>query len=238
MTLTPALFILPALFAALALAEAWVPARAAARGRWPVNLALGAANLLLVRTLALAGPVAAAAWAAGHRWGVLNQLALPGWAEALLTVILLDLAIYGQHRALHRMPWGWALHRLHHADGDFDVTTGVRFHPGEALVSMLYKSACIVALGAPLAAVMLFELYLAAGSLCEHANVRVPPRLDRALRRVWVTPAMHRIHHSAHGQDHNHNYGFAIALWDHLFATYREVASGPNIGLPQPPRAG
>jgi sterol desaturase/sphingolipid hydroxylase (fatty acid hydroxylase superfamily) len=238
MTISPTLFILPALFAALALAEVWVPARAAVRGRWPVNLALGAINLLLVRTLAMAGPVAAATWAAGHDWGLLNQMALPGWAALAVTLVALDLAIYVQHRTLHMLPWGWALHRLHHADGDFDVTTGVRFHPGEALVSMLYKSACVIALGAPAWAVILFELYLAVGSLFEHANVRLPDRIDRVLRHIWVTPAMHRIHHSAHGQDHNHNYGFAIALWDRLFGSYRDDATGPNIGLPQAGGAG
>jgi sterol desaturase/sphingolipid hydroxylase (fatty acid hydroxylase superfamily) len=238
MTLSPALMILPALFVLIMLAELWVPARAAARARWPLNLTLGTVNLLLGRLLAAAGPVAAAAWAAQQGWGLLNLIDAPGWAAILITIILLDLAIYGQHRAFHSFSWGWALHRLHHADGDFDVTTGVRFHPGEALVSLAYKSACVLLLGAPVLGVLLFELYLGAGSMIEHANLRLPRRADAVIRRIWVTPDMHRIHHSAHGADHNHNYGFAIAIWDHLFGSYRDEAAGPNIGLPQRDAAG
>jgi sterol desaturase/sphingolipid hydroxylase (fatty acid hydroxylase superfamily) len=238
MTVTPALTLLSLLFALLVLAEPLVPARAAARGRWPVNLALGVGNALLTRLLGAAGPVAAATWAGAHDVGLFNAFALPVFAVMPLVIIALDLAIYGQHRALHRWAWGWALHRLHHADADFDVTTGVRFHPGEALVSMLWKSLCVIALGAPVAAVLAFEAYLAAGSLIEHANVRLPARTDAALRRIWVTPAMHRVHHSAHGDDHDHNFGFAIALWDRWFGSYRAAASGPNIGLSQARDAG
>ena len=233
----PALPLIPmllvALFVALALTEVWRPMRVARRGRWPLNIALGLVNVALVRLLAVAAPAGAALWAEAHGFGLFNALPIPLWLEMTLAVIALDFAIYWQHRAFHALPWGWALHRLHHADYDFDITTGIRFHPGEALVSMLYKALLVLALGASLPAVLAFEAWLVAGSLIEHANIRLPASLDAALRRIWVTPSVHSIHHSAHGQDHNHNFGFAIGLWDRWFGTWQDVASGPNIGLPQ-----
>ncbi len=231
--------LLIALFGLLALAEVWRPMRTARRGRWPVNIALGLANVALVRLLAVAAPAAAALWAEAQGYGLFNALpsllglSVPLWLEMILAVIVLDFAIYWQHRAFHALPWGWVLHRLHHADRDFDVTTGIRFHPGEALVSMLYKGALVILLGVSLPAVLLFEAWLAAGSLIEHSNIRLPARLDAALRRFWVTPSAHSIHHSAHSQDHNHNFGFAIGLWDRWFGTWRDAPIGPNIGLPQ-----
>lgn len=224
---------LAGVFIALALLEVWRPVRTAARGRWPLNLGLGLASMLLVRLMGMAGPLAAALWAQTNSFGLLNQIAAPIWLAIPATIIIMDFAIYWQHRAMHIIPWGWALHRLHHADTGFDVTTGVRFNPGEALVSMVYKSAIAAVLGASPLIIIAFETYLALFSLFEHANLRLPTRLDTTLRRFWVTPAVHSIHHSAHGQDHNHNYGFAIGLWDHAFGTYLGSASGPNIGLPQ-----
>ena len=224
---------LAALFVLLALVEIWRPARGAQRGRWPLNLGLGLANAVGVRLLAVAAPVAAAGWAQGSDVGLFNVVGLPLWAEIILVIVAMDFAIYWQHRAMHVLPWGWALHRLHHADADFDVTTGVRFHPGEALLSMLYKAALVVLLGASPVAALAFEAYLAVGSMIEHANIRLPARADAALRRIWVTPDVHRVHHSAHGEDHNHNFGFAIGLWDRWFGTYRATPSGPKIGLPQ-----
>ncbi|MEQ1509874.1 MAG: sterol desaturase family protein [Sphingopyxis sp.] len=219
-------------FVALALLEIWRPMRHAARARWPINLGLGLASMLLVRMLSMAGPMAAALWAQSQGVGLFNLVDVPGWLVILATIITMDFAIYWQHRAMHMVQWGWALHRLHHADTGFDVTTGVRFNPGEALVSMLYKAAIVLMLGASPAAVIMFEAYLALFSLFEHANLRLPAPLDAMLRRFWVTPAVHAIHHSAHGQDHNHNYGFAIGVWDHLFGTYLAQAAGPKIGLP------
>ncbi len=235
--LIPTLLI--ALFGLLALTEVWRPVRTARRGRWLVNIALGLGNVVLVRLVAVAAPAAAAFWAEAQGIGLFNALPsllgrdLPLWLEMILAVVALDFAIYWQHRAFHALPWGWALHRLHHADHDFDVTTGIRFHPGEALVSMLYKGALVLALGISLPAVLLFEGWLAAGSLIEHSNIRLPARLDAALRRIWVTPSLHAIHHSAHGDDHDHNFGFAIGLWDRWFGTWQDRASGPKIGLPQ-----
>ncbi|MEQ1725419.1 MAG: sterol desaturase family protein [Sphingopyxis sp.] len=219
-------------FIAIALAELWRPMRAATRARWPLNLALGLASMLLVRMLSIAGPLSAALWAQAHGVGLLNAVALPNWLAIPLAIITLDFAIYWQHRAMHIIPWGWALHRLHHADTGFDVTTGVRFNPAEALVSMLYKAVLVMLLGASPLIVIVFEAYLALFSLFEHANLRLPATFDTMLRRFWVTPAVHSIHHSAHGQDHNHNYGFAIGAWDHLFGTYLPSATGANIGLP------
>ncbi|MEK6638394.1 MAG: sterol desaturase family protein [Pseudomonadota bacterium] len=210
------------------------PARAAVRRRWPLNIALGVLNLVLVRLASVVGPFAVATLAARYDFGLFNLIALPPALVTIIIILCMDLAIYWQHRASHRFGWFWALHKLHHADPDFDITTGLRFHPGEALLSMLYKGAVGALLGAPPEAMLLFELYIAVGSMIEHGNIALPPRIDAAIRWFWVTPAMHTIHHGATGDDHDHNYSFAIAIWDRLFGTYRASASGTKIGLPQP----
>jgi sterol desaturase/sphingolipid hydroxylase (fatty acid hydroxylase superfamily) len=226
--------IILAAFLLIAALELISPARVAVRSRWPLNVGLGALNLLLVRLASVAGPFAMASFAAQQGFGLLNQFALPGWVATILVIILMDFAIYWQHRASHHFGWFWALHKLHHADADFDITTGLRFHPGEALISMLYKGAVGALLGAPPEAMLLFEVYIAVGSMIEHGNIALPPRLERVLRTFWVTPAMHTIHHSAIGDDHNYNYSFAISIWDRLFGTYRARGNGNQIGLPQP----
>lgn len=231
--MTLSLLIIIAVFMLIAALEFVSPARAAVRSRWPLNIALGALNLVLVRLASIVGPFAIAAFAATYDFGLFNQFALPGALTTILVIILMDFAIYWQHRASHRFGWFWALHKLHHADPDFDITTGLRFHPGEALLSMLYKGAVGALLGAPPEAMLLFELYIALGSMIEHANIALPPRIDAAVRQLWVTPAMHTVHHSAHGDDHNHNYSFAISIWDRLFGTYRARSGGTTIGLPQ-----
>jgi sterol desaturase/sphingolipid hydroxylase (fatty acid hydroxylase superfamily) len=230
-TLWPVAVIAAALVT-VALAEVARPDRPAARRRWPVNFALGLVNALLVRLARVAAPVGVAVMAASADYGLLRQVDLPLPAVIIIAIIVMDFAIYWQHRLFHMTRWGWALHRLHHADGALDVSTAVRFNPAEALVSMLYKSALTLFLGLPWHAVLAFEAWLAVGSIIEHANLRLPPRADAVLRRIWVTPAMHRVHHSAHGNDHNHNYGFALSVWDHLFGTYRAQPSGQQIGLP------
>jgi sterol desaturase/sphingolipid hydroxylase (fatty acid hydroxylase superfamily) len=216
----------------LAAGEVVSPARVAVRSRWPVNIGLGVLNLLLLRLLAIVGSFAAASFAQTKGFGLFNQLALPQPLVWLIVIVLMDFAIYWQHRASHSWGWFWSLHRLHHADRDFDLTTGLRFHPGEALVSMAYKSVCGVALGAPPEVMIVFELYLAAGSLFEHANIRLHPRLQNGLDGIWVTPALHITHHSATGDDHNHNFGFAIAIWDRLFGTWRQAPMPATIGAP------
>jgi sterol desaturase/sphingolipid hydroxylase (fatty acid hydroxylase superfamily) len=214
----------------LAGAEVASPARAAVRSRWPVNIGLGVVTLVLLRVLAMVGPLAAAGWAQANGIGLFNGLALPAPLVWLTVIIAMDFAIYWQHRASHSWGWFWSLHRLHHADTDFDLTTGLRFHPGEALVSRAYKSACAILLGAPPEAMLAFELYLAAGSLFEHANVRLPSSVQKALDGIWVTPATHIVHHDANGDGHRHNFSFAIAIWDRLFGTWRTAPMPMKIG--------
>ncbi len=228
-----ALPIIIATFLLIAALEFVSPARAAVRSRWPLNIALGALNLVLVRLASVAGPFAVTAFAATYDFGLFNHLALPPALVTILVILCMDFAIYWQHRASHRFGWFWALHKLHHADADFDITTGLRFHPGEALLSMLYKGAVGALLGAPPEAMLAFELYITIGSMIEHGNIALPPRIESIIRRVWVTPAMHTVHHSAHGDDHNHNYSFALSLWDRLFGTYRARSGGTTIGLLQ-----
>lgn len=231
--MTYALPILIGVFMLIAALELVSPARAAVRSRWPLNIGLGALNLVLVRLASVAGPFAIASLAAQQGFGLFNQLSLPPVFVTILVILCMDFAIYWQHRASHRFGWFWAMHKLHHADPDFDITTGLRFHPGEALLSMLYKGAVGALLGAPPEAMLLFELYITVGSMIEHGNIALPPRIESAIRRVWVTPAMHTVHHSAHGDDHNHNYCFALSFWDRLFGTYRATGNVSRIGLPQ-----
>ncbi len=218
-------------FAAMAAWEALAPRRArlhARRVRWTANLGLVVLDSLAVR---LAFPVAAvgfAALAAERGWGLLNAFAPPGWIAFVVAVVALDLAIYFQHVMFHAVPLLWRLHRVHHADPDFDVTTGARFHPVEILLSMAIKFAAIALIGPPAAAVLAFEVILNAGAMFNHGNVRLPDGLDRALRRVIVTPDMHRIHHSMEMAEANSNYGFNLAWWDRLFGTYRAQTSLPQ----------
>ena len=164
--------------------------------------------------------VALAAAVKDLHWGLFNQMALPAVLELGLCLLLLDLAIYTQHLLFHRLAWLWRLHRVHHSDLDFDVTTAVRFHPVEILLSMLIKMLVVVALGAPPVAVLIFEVLLSLTALFNHGNISIPVKLDRILRWVLVTPDMHRVHHSAVVDETNSNYGFNLPWWDHLFNTY------------------
>lgn len=224
----------------LLVAELLWPRRppAAPRGpRWLNNLALVMLDTAVLRLLL---PLLAVGWALqleARGWGLFNRLALPVWLEFCATVLLLDLAIYWQHRVFHRVPAFWRLHRVHHSDLDFDVSTGVRFHPLEILLSMLIKLAAVTLLGAGAAAVLVFEVLLNATSLFEHANLRIPPAVDRRLRWLLVTPDMHRVHHSIHGDEYNRNFGFNFPWWDRLFASYcaqpRDGHPAMTIGLRQ-----
>ena len=214
----------------LALAELAFPARTAIRARWPLNLALGAFNLALGAAIGLAIPLAGSLWADTHNIGLLRWLAIAPPIAVPSAVLVLDLAIYWQHRLLHILPWLWPLHRTHHRDVAMDVTTGVRFHPGEIAVSALYKAAVVIALGASPLAVLIFQTLLGIASLWEHANLRLPPRLDRLLRHVLVTPAMHLVHHGRDGDDMRTNYGFSTSLWDRLFGSYRERGQSERLG--------
>jgi sterol desaturase/sphingolipid hydroxylase (fatty acid hydroxylase superfamily) len=225
-------------FAGLAAWEAQAHWRARAISlalRWTGNLGLVIVSSLLARVLIPLTPVAAAMLAAERGWGVLQAIDLAPWVEAVIAVVLLDLAIYWQHRMFHAVPVLWRLHRVHHADLEFDVTTGLRFHPVEILLSLLIKSGLVIALGASAVAVLAFEIVLNAMAMFTHANIALPAPLDRRLRRHVVTPAMHRVHHSVVQAEHNSNFGFNVAWWDRVFRTYRETpaagADGVTIGL-------
>ncbi len=230
-SLDPAIIFLVGLGLLIIALEIITPDRPAAFRRWTINGAYGLISLIIPRLLLVIAPIGAAAWAAQQGFGLFNQFGAPAVFIGMATIIVMDLAVYWQHRAFHRVKWFWRWHRLHHKDQALDISTGVRFHPVEAFLSMLWKSACVVALGAPVWAVPLFEAWLIAGSLTEHGNVKLPPAVDHFMRQFLVTPAMHRVHHSAHSDDANHNFCFAISLWDRWFGTYRAKESGPRIGL-------
>jgi sterol desaturase/sphingolipid hydroxylase (fatty acid hydroxylase superfamily) len=154
-------------------------------------------------------------------WGLFNSAFLPVWAKCLIALVLLDLAIYLQHRIFHYVPVLWRLHRMHHADLNVDVTTGVRFHPVEILLSLGIKFLVIVPLGAPPLAVLAFEIGLNASSMFNHSNVQLAARIERWLRWIVVTPDMHRVHHSIVRREADSNFGFNFPWWDRLFKTYR-----------------
>jgi sterol desaturase/sphingolipid hydroxylase (fatty acid hydroxylase superfamily) len=224
----------------MALWEVLAPRRrltVARPARWASNLALVALDTLLVRFLVPLGAVGLALLAAERGWGVLNNVSLPAWLAVFLSVVALDLVIYLQHVLFHAVPLLWRLHMVHHADLDFDATTGVRFHPLEILLSLGIKLGAVALLGAPALAVLLFEVLLNATALFNHGNVRLPRWLDRALRLVVVTPEMHRVHHSVIPRETNSNFGFNLPWWDWLFGTYRAQPAkgheGMVIGLEQ-----
>jgi sterol desaturase/sphingolipid hydroxylase (fatty acid hydroxylase superfamily) len=189
--------------------------------RWSSNLGIVVLDTILVRILVPTTAVGIALLAEQRGWGLFHSFAVPAWLAVLAAVIVLDLAIYLQHVLFHAVPALWRLHRMHHADLAFDVTTGVRFHPIEILLSMLIKLVVVAALGAPALAVLLFEVLLNATSMFSHGNVRLSERLDRMLRWIVVTPDMHRVHHSAAVPETNSNFGFNLPWWDRMFGTYR-----------------
>jgi len=212
------------IFAIVALWEFAAPRRRAAfirRARWPHNLALLVLDGVVVRLVAPGAAIAVAIAGEAHGWGLVNALALPAWLAVPLAIILLDLAIYFQHVTFHAVPALWRLHRVHHTDLDFDVTTGTRFHPVEILISTLIKMAAVAAIGAPAVAVLVFEVLLNATAMFNHANGRMPAWLDRWARLLVVTPDMHRVHHSVAYNETNSNFGFNLPWWDRLFGTYR-----------------
>ncbi len=213
-----------AVIAAMALWELAAPKRrlTLARGaRWPGNLGVVVLDTLIVRILFPTAAVGFALVCEARGWGLFNLVALPWGLAMLLSVLLLDLAIYAQHVLFHAMPALWRLHRMHHADLDIDVTTGVRFHPAEIVLSLLIKLAVVALIGAPAVAVLIFEVLLNATSMFNHANVAMPPAVDRIVRLLVVTPDMHRVHHSILRRETNSNFGFNFPWWDRLFGTYR-----------------
>ena len=199
--------------------------------RWGSNLGLVALNTVLLRLLFPVAAVGLAATAAAQGWGLLNHYPVSPWLAVPLAVIALDLAIWAQHVFFHAVPALWRLHRVHHADLDYDLTTGARFHPIEILLSMLIKFAVILVLGPPVVAVILFEIILNGMAMFNHGNVGLPNRLDRWLRWVFVTPDMHRVHHSVEDDETNSNFGFNLSWWDRLFGTYREAPRAGHLGM-------
>jgi sterol desaturase/sphingolipid hydroxylase (fatty acid hydroxylase superfamily) len=211
-------------FIFMALWEALAPRRSQTIGRWtrwPNNLGIVVIDTVVVRVLFPAATVGIAMVAEEHRWGFFNAVPVPRWAALAASVVLLDFTIYTQHVAFHAIPMLWRLHRMHHADLEFDVTTGVRFHPVEIVLSMLIKFAVVLAIGTPALAVLTFEVFLNATSMFNHGNVRLSARIEHILRLVVVTPEMHRVHHSILRRETDSNFGFNLSWWDRLFGTYR-----------------
>jgi len=221
-------------FSAFALWEILAPRRRLGIGRWrrwPGNLGILLADILTVRVLVPTAAVGASLYAAGNGWGLINYLQLRLSVAALIGFLALDLVIYVQHVVFHKVPLLWRLHRMHHADLDIDVTTGVRFHPLEILISLAIKIAAIMALGIPVVAVILFEVVLNVTSMFNHSNVAMPAWLDRVLRLIVVTPDMHRVHHSILRRETDSNFGFNLPWWDRLFGTYRAQPEAGHIGM-------
>ena len=201
--------------------------RISKRRRWCNNFAIVILNSVVLRLVFPMAALGVAVFASNHGWGVFNSVSLPPWSAVMICIIALDLIIYCQHVLLHAIPVLWRLHRMHHADLDFDVSTGGRFHPLEILLSMGVKFAAILLLGVPVVAIVTFEIVLSATSLFNHSNIRMPSKLDGRLRWFLVTPNMHRVHHSVEPDETDSNFGFNLPWWDCLFGTYR---AQPRVG--------
>jgi sterol desaturase/sphingolipid hydroxylase (fatty acid hydroxylase superfamily) len=229
------------LFVLFATIEALWPRKALSSpkpSRWFGNLSIQITNAVLMRLVFMLVGMSAVGFSVlvqTTQFGLLHQINLPQALGLLLGFLILDAAIYGQHLVLHKVPVLWRMHRMHHADTDIDVTTGLRFHPLEILVSMAFKFAVIALFGINPFTVLIFEIVLNATSMFNHANMALPQSLDRLLRLFVVTPDMHRVHHSVHQTEYNHNFGFNFPWWDRLFGTYQDQPvdghDGMSIGL-------
>lgn len=222
------------IFAAMALWEGFAPRRRLEmrKGRrWITNWAVSILDMGLVRLLFPLAAVGAALDAGASGVGLFNALDWPLWLEIGLAFILLDFAIWAQHVASHKIPALWRLHRVHHSDRDIDVTTAIRFHPLEILLSMVLKIGLVYALGIDPVAVVIFEVVLNGAAMFNHANVDLPRRVDRILRRIVVTPDMHRVHHSVDRREHDANYGFNLAIWDRIFGVYLDQPAKGHAGM-------
>lgn len=195
--------------------------------RWFANISMALVSTLSMRLVMPIVAVSIATIMTQNGWGLFNMLGLPSWLSIILSLILLDMLIYWQHVASHKLPFLWAFHKVHHADRDIDASTGIRFHPLEIMFSMAYKIVCVSLLGAPAEAVFVFEVLLSSSAIFNHANLRLPKSLDSVLRAVIVTPDMHRVHHSTVIAESNRNFGFCLPYWDHLFNTYLDQ---PSLG--------
>ena len=219
---------------AMALWEILAPRRALTVSkavRWVNNIGIVFLNSFLVRLIFPAAAVGMASFASTQGWGIFNYFELPFWLVVIASVVIMDFIIYLQHVMVHAVPALWRLHRMHHADLDFDVTTGARFHPIEIILSMLIKFASIVVIGPPVLAVVIFEVVLNVTAMFNHGNVRLPLKLDRVLRWIVVTPDMHRVHHSVEDDEANSNFGFNLPWWDRLFGTYRDQPRAGHEGM-------
>jgi sterol desaturase/sphingolipid hydroxylase (fatty acid hydroxylase superfamily) len=231
------------ILALLVLWERWAvhpAARFSPARRWSSNYGMGLLDTLILRLIFPAGAVTAAMVAAKQHMGLFNYLPLTGFGALVATVMLLDLTIYLQHRLLHALPWLWRIHRVHHADPEVDVSTALRFHPVESVLSMLLKTGVVLAFGMPPSGVLAFEIVLNAAAMFNHANVPLPPRWERWIRFAIVTPDMHRIHHSTHIASASRNFGFSVSWWDRLFGSYRapgRTSLRSPVGLPDAPAA-
>ncbi len=199
--------------------------------RWGNNLGLVFLNSLVLRLLFPAAAVGVAAFAHAQGWGLFNYYPINFPLAVIVSVIIMDAVIYLQHVMVHAVPLLWRLHRVHHADLDYDVTTGARFHPLEIILSMLIKFATILLLGPPVVAVVIFEVLLNATAMFNHGNVKLPASIDRVLRWFVVTPDMHRVHHSVEDDEANSNFGFNLPWWDRLFGTYRDQPRAGHEGM-------
>ncbi|MFT6986647.1 MAG: sterol desaturase/sphingolipid hydroxylase (fatty acid hydroxylase superfamily), partial [Psychromonas sp.] len=227
----PAVFVL--LFIILAIAEFSHPLAKRKSSRlqqWSINLSLGVINTLSMKLLLPLLAVGAAHYASEHQIGIFNLLNLPSLVVIILSLLMLDLIIYGQHVLLHKIPFLWTLHRMHHTEIGLDVSSALRFHPIEMVLSMVIKIAFVLLLGVPVAAVILFELLLNGLALFNHSNLKLAAKLDNCLRKVIVTPDVHWIHHSHLVKETNSNYGFNLIIWDKLFSTY---TAKPSVDYPQ-----
>lgn len=195
------------------------------RLRWFHNIAITLLNSAVIRVLFPAAAVGTAFVGELNAWGLFNELHVPSPVAGLLSFVLLDLTIYAQHFVFHHVPYLWRLHRMHHADLDIDVSTGARFHTLEIVVSMVIKISVVILLGAPAWSVLLFEILLNATSMFNHSNIRMPVEVDRVIRKIVVTPDMHRVHHSVIIEETNSNFGFNFPWWDRIFGTYRDQPS-------------
>jgi len=221
-------------FTLVALWEVAAPRRALTVSktlRWASNLGLVVLNTVMLRLLFPLAAVGVAAFCVKNGWGLINHFQVPFVIAVPLAVIAMDFVIWLQHVMVHAVPALWRLHRVHHADLDYDVTTGARFHPLEIILSMLIKFATIVVLGPPVVAVVIFEVLLNATAMFNHGNIRLPAGLDRVLRWIVVTPDMHRVHHSVEDDETNSNFGFNLPWWDRLFGTYRDQPRAGHVGM-------
>lgn len=222
------------LFGMLAILEWLVPRRElrpVKTKRWVTNWAIVVIDSLLVRLLFKTAAVGGALWAADRGFGLFNLIDAPYWLAFAVSFVVLDFAVWLSHVASHKIPIFWRIHRMHHSDVDIDVTTAIRFHPIEIILSMVWKYAIVLALGAPAAAVLVFEIVLNGGAMFNHSNMKLPLWLDRALRLFIVTPDMHRVHHSAEMRETDSNYGFNFSFWDRIFGTYIDQPEKGHQGM-------